>query len=408
MVRVRKSILIILVVAALICGAVLTFFAVRQDWLPIKNYIFKGETTTLTQEEYEEYQYLQKTYSKMDFLKNYIVENYYKDVDEDALMTGAYKGLFEGLNDPYSAYLTESQFRQLMQDSAGEYSGIGVTITPDSNGYILILAVTEGAPASQAGIRPGDYILAVDGVEYSGEEYDIAATHMRGKAGTDVVVTIYRDGRQFDVTLTRATIITETVFWKMLDDQTGYINVTSFDENTGDHFYKALTEIEKAGAKKFVLDLRDNGGGLVDVCLDIADALIDNATVIYVEDNQGHREYYNASKGRTSMKYVVLVNEYSASATEILSAGIQDNAEATIVGVKTYGKGIIQTCDELTDGTGVKLTILQYFSPSGNTIHGVGITPDYIVELEDDAYDENGELVNDIQLDKALQILKNQ
>jgi carboxyl-terminal processing protease len=403
MVRVRKSILIILVIAAVLCGAVGTYLVTRTKVIDIP--ALQGNE--LSDEELAEYEYLKKTYGKMDFLKDYIVKNYYKDVDVDALMTSAYKGLFEGLGDPYSGFLTEAEFDQLMQDSAGEYSGIGVTITPGDNGYILILAVSVGSPADQAGIRVGDCILAVDGEPYTGEQYDLAATHMRGVAGTDVVVTIYRDGQQFDVTLTRATIITETVFREMLDDTTGYIQVTSFDENTAEHFRSALREISSSGAKSFVLDLRDNGGGLVDICLEIADELIDNATVVYVEDNAGHREYYNADKGRTRMKYVVLVNGYSASASEILTAGIQDNGEAPIIGTETFGKGIIQTCDQLTDGTGIKLTILQYYSPSGNTIHGVGITPDYIVELTDDCFDEEGNLVNDIQLEKAKEVLKN-
>ena len=410
MVKIKKSILVVLIILALICGISIPVTLSALDVFDVSS-LFAGKdenntTYTMSKADFDRCQEYLNKYGKLDLLRNYIEENYYTDVDEAELDTWTYKGLFYGLDDPYSGYLTESEYEQVMIFTTGEYSGIGITITANDNGYIEVVAPTDDTPAYRAGIKSGDLIVKVDGVEYAGSELDIAAAKMRGKAVTDVDVTIYRNGEYIDLTLTREHIISVTVKHEMLDDGIGYIRISSFEDNTSKDFAEALKDIESQGARGFVIDIRDNGGGLVNSCVSIADQLMDKATVAYTEDNQGKRDYYSTKDGKTDLPFVILINGGSASASEILACGIQDNAAGKIVGTQSYGKGIIQSLDRLADGSAVKLTILQYFSPSGNVIHKQGITPDYVVELTDDCYDEDGNLVNDLQLEKALELLK--
>ena len=409
MIKIKKGILIFLIVLALVCGISIPVTLSALNVYDVSSLFGKkeaDETYTLSKAEFERYQNLTDRYTKLDMLRNYITANYYTDVDESELDTWTYKGLFYGLDDPYSGYLTESEYEQVMISTTGEYSGIGVTITANDDGYIEVVAPTDDTPAYRAGIKSGDLIVTVDGTDYSGAELDVAAARMRGKAGTDVSITIYRNGEYIDLTITRENIISVTVKHEMLEDGIGYIRISSFEENTSRDFAAALKDIEDQGAKGLVIDIRDNGGGLVNSCVSIADQLMDKATVAYTEDNQGQRDFYRTKDGKTDLPFVILVNGGSASASEILACGIQDNAAGKIVGTQSYGKGIIQSLDRLPDGSAVKLTILQYFSPSGNVIHKQGVTPDCIVELNEDCYDEEGNLVDDLQLKKALELLR--
>ena len=409
MIKIKKGILIFLIVLALVCGISIPVTLSALNVYDVSSLFGKkeaSETYTLSKAEFERYQNLTDRYTKLDMLRNYITANYYTDVDESELDTWTYKGLFYGLDDPYSGYLTESEYEQVMISTTGEYSGIGVTITANDDGYIEVVAPTDDTPAYRAGIKSGDLIVTVDGTDYSGAELDVAAAKMRGKAGTDVSITIYRNGEYIDLTITRENIISVTVKHEMLEDGIGYIRISSFEENTSRDFAAALKDIEDQGAKGLVIDIRDNGGGLVNSCVSIADQLMDKATVAYTEDNQGQRDFYRTKDGKTDLPFVILVNGGSASASEILACGIQDNAAGKIVGTQSYGKGIIQSLDRLPDGSAVKLTILQYFSPSGNVIHKQGVTPDCIVELNEDCYDEEGNLVDDLQLKKALELLR--
>ena len=411
MLKMKKGVLIFLIVLAIISGIFMTaafqFFGGLDLGGKLANLVNKNtEQYVMSKEEYDDYQYLIATYGKLDMLRQYILANYYTDVDEEELDTWTMKGLFYGLDDPYSAYLTESEYEQIMISTTGEYSGIGVTITAGESGYIEVVSPTDDTPAFKAGIKSGDLIVKVNGTDYLATDLDVAAAAMRGKPGTDVTVTIYRDGEYIDITLTRETIIAVTVKHEMLDDNIGYIRISSFEENTAADFAAALLDIEKSGARGLVIDIRDNGGGLVNSCVAIADQLMDKATVAYTEDHDGNKSYYSTKDGKTSLPYVFLVNGGSASASEILACGIQDNGAGKIVGTQSYGKGIIQSLDKLRDGGAIKLTILQYFSPSGKVIHKQGVTPDYVVELTDDCYDKDGNLVNDLQLKKALELLK--
>lgn len=334
-------------------------------------------------------------YGKAEQLYRTLEENYYQETNEEDIMTGLYKGMVSGLGDPYSSYMTEDEYASWKASATGEYSGVGITFSQDDEGNFTVVSVEEGAPADEGGLKAGDIIKKVNGREY--DDMEVMANAMRGEEGTDVEVTYSRDGRERTVTLTREKIEQTSVAWEMPNDDTGYIKISSFISGTADEFHEALEAVEKKGADSLVLDLRDNGGGLVDACVEIADEFLDEGTVTYLEDRNGERIDYNAEDGRTDLKTVVLVNENSASASEILAAALQDNGTA-LVGETTYGKGVVQSTVELDDGTALKLTIMQYFSPKGRTINEKGITPDYEVKA-------GGEGEEDSQLEKALSLL---
>lgn len=402
MIKIKKATLIVLIILAVLCGAA-GLYSLQGSGLAGR--IGLGGSHIISDAQYREYKHLSETYDKVDELRDYILSNYYVEVDPEELDTGILRGLFEGLGDVYSYYMTPSEYDQLMISLTGVYSGVGVTISAGDSGFVEVVTPTKGSPAEAAGLRKGDLILAVDGTEYVGADLDTCAAAIRGPEDTDVTLTIRRGDEVFDVTITRKTIIAQTVDYKMLDNNVGYISISGFEENTAIDFEKALTAIQAQGATRFVLDLRDNGGGLVDAAVSIADMLLDKGVVAYTEDHDGNKSYYRTAQGRTELPYVLLVNEGSASSSEILSAGIKDNNGGPLVGVTTYGKGIIQTVEQLSDGSGIKMTILQYYSPNGSVIHKQGIEPDYVVELTDDCFDQDGNLVNDLQLKKALELL---
>jgi carboxyl-terminal processing protease len=397
--------LIFLVIVALLAGASAMAFYTGADWEHFINPSSRGDRS-ISDEEYQNYRYFIDTYGKVEALRTYIDEYYYKPVTTDELELGMLRGLFMGLEDPYSYYMTAEEYESVIISLTGEYSGVGITLSPNENGFIEVIAPTEDTPAYEAGIKRGDVILAVDGIQYTGSEIDVAAAAIRGPAGTRVTLIILRDGQEIEFTMRREKILSKTVRWEWLEDQIGYIRILSFEESTATDFKEALQTLERGNAAGFILDLRDNPGGLVDVCIDVADLLMDQGTVVYSQDKDENREYFYVKDGKTELPFVVLVNEGSASSAEILSAGIQDNEVAPIVGTRTYGKGVIQQLDQLMDGSAVNLTILQYFSAKGNVIHGVGILPDEVVEAAPEDYGDDGALLIDRQLDRALEILK--
>ncbi len=335
-------------------------------------------------------------YAKLNEIYEQINNSYYEDADEKALLDGACKGLVSGLGDPYSSYMTEEEYDSWFDGIKGEYSGIGVTFTKDVDGNYIVVSVTKGSPAERAGIQAGDIIINVNGEVY--DDIETIANHIKGEEGTNVSVTFSRNGSEATKEMVRELIVEHSVEQRMLDDSTSYINITSFIDNTDDDFKKALEDSQKSGANKLVLDLRNNGGGLVDPCISVADEFLDEGPVFYIEDKAGNREAFNAKDGKTDMKTVVLVNENSASASEILAAALQDNGY-TVVGVNTFGKGVIQSTVILDDGSALKLTVMQYFSPEGKAINKKGVTPDVTVQMK-----EGSE--GDPQLDKAIELLK--
>ena len=390
----RKQTLALIIAAALIVGA-LTGFGVMQITKQAGgsggSSLF-GNTVQVDADEYENLQYMADKYQKAEELWQIIKKDYYTDIDDEDLYTGMYKGIFEGTGDQYSNYFTEKEYEEWQSSLSGEFDGIGVTYHENEKGEYEIISTFKGSPAEKAGMQKGDIITKVDGKEY--DTTDLLSTHIRGKAGTDVKITYMRNGKEKTVTITRARIKMTTVESEAMDGNIGYIKINSFEKNTATEFKDALTDMEDKKVKGLIIDLRDNGGGLVNSSTEIVDMLIDKGTIMYTEDNKGKKEYTYSTDGRTDLPYVVLVNENSASASEIMTAAIKENKGGKIVGTKTFGKGIIQQSSELKDGTGYKLTILQYFSPNGNKIHGEGIEPDIKVQGEEE------------QLEKAVELLK--
>lgn len=363
-----------------------------------------GDKVFVSMEDYDEIKAVADKYSELEQLHDFLEENYYTEIEESDLMTGIYKGLFSGTGDPYTTFLTADEYQGMLDSYSGEFEGIGVMMSVSASNNIEIISVVEDTPAQKAGIKDGDLIIAVDGVRYTGSQLQEATNAMRGEKGTEVTLTISRNGVMSEYTIVRAPISEVSVTHKMLDNNIGYIRVNSFRENTADQFSDALSEIEKAGAAGLVVDIRSNGGGLVEEAVEIADMLMDAETIVYLENGKGEKTYYKSEAGRTALNYVVLVNGGSASSSEILVAGIQGNKEGTIVGTQTYGKGITQNTWKLRSGCGVKITTAQYFGPNGEVIHKQGITPDVVVELQESDV-QDGALVNDRQLQEAVKLL---
>jgi len=327
---------------------------------------------------------------------NSIENSFYMETESETLIDGACKGMVEALDDSYSAYMTKDEYDEWKANVTGEYSGVGITFAEDVDGNYVVVAVNKDSPAEKAGIQAGDFILKADGKNY--DTIDFMAAAIRGEEGSEVKITYVHDGKEHTVSVIREEIVQHSVEYEMLDDKTAYIKVDSFIESTDEDFSAALEDVESKGAESLILDLRNNGGGLVDSCINITDEFLDKGMIMYVEAKDGSRKEFNAEDGKTEMKTVVLVNENSASASEILAAALKDNG-FEIVGAKTFGKGIIQSTAELNDGSALELTILQYFSPKGNAIHKKGVTPDYEVKN-----DENSNV--DMQLEKAKELLK--
>lgn len=386
--EIKKKRLVIYVVAAFLAGAAVTGGACAAVFNGALGYV------KVSKSQYDGMSEVYERYGKLDQLYDTITSSFYKEVDEDAMMEGAYKGLVAGLNDPYSSYMTAEEYETWVATATGEYSGVGITFTQDEDGNFVVVSVTDDSPAADAGIREGDIIKTVDGQEYS--DLDVIGNAIRGEEGSEIEITYIRDGEEKSVTMTREKITQHSVEHRMLDGNIGYISISSFIETTGEDFSQALKELEEDGAQGLVLDLRDNGGGLVDACVQVADEFLDEGVVVYVEDRDGNRTDYDAKDGKTDLKTVVLVNENSASASEILAAALQDKG-FEIVGQTTYGKGVIQSTAQLEDGSALKLTIMQYFSPDGNAINEKGVTPDHQVANEENS----GE---DAQLDEALSL----
>lgn len=328
-----------------------------------------GNKVVISKDAYELY----KKYNKMFGLEQLVKEDFYKDVSDEDLVNGAIKGMFYGLDDPYSQYYTKEEFDKLKEQTTGSFVGIGVYLSPNETDEITVISPIEGSPAQKAGLKAGDKIIKVDGKVVSAKDVDKAISMIKGKEGTKVELTIKRDEEMFDVKVLREEIVTHTVSEEKLEDNIGYIKITSFNENTFEDFKVSLNNL--GDIKGLVIDVRDNPGGLLNVCKDIADTLIGEGTIVYTKDNKGNTEYLKSDKEKIDVPIVVLTNESSASASEILTGAIIDNKAGISVGTTTFGKGLVQSVRELKDGTGYKLTISQYFTPSGEYINEKGIKP---------------------------------
>ena len=350
--------------------------------------------------------------TKINMIEEYIDRYYVEDVNKKDMEEMMYTGLVAGLGDPYTSYISAEDLQSFMDDTTGEFVGIGIEYTKDpTDGSILVAASIAGSPAEKAGIRPNDKIVKIDGESVSAMDTQQVQNRIKGEEGTKVSLTIYREstGETLELELERAQIETTTVKGEMLENQIGYIQITGFKEKTYEQFMQAYTDLQKQKMKGLIIDLRNNLGGLVDVVSKIADELVPEGTLVYTVDKQGNRQDTVSDAKCIEVPLVMLVNGYSASSSEILAGAVQDMGAGKLVGTQTFGKGLVQGLYFLRDGSALKITIQKYYTPKGVCIQGTGITPDYLVELpEEYEYVMNIPHQEDTQLQKAIEIIKQQ
>lgn len=358
-------------------------------------------------------QEMERIMKNVENYRKIIKRDYIFDYQDEDLETGIYKGLFAGLGDPYSEYYTKEEYDALMEDTSGSFAGIGLVVTAGEDNLITVVSPIEGTPAARAGIRSGDKILAVDGVTYLGSELNEATKAMRGTPGTEVTITIRREGtgvlKNEDKTLTRAEINVKTVNAKLLEDQVGYVQVTQFNETTAEEFDQALRSLMDQGAEHLVLDLRNNPGGLLDMVITMADNVLGEGKIVTTVDKQKKEDVATSDKEHIGIPMVVLVNEGSASASEIMTGALKDNNRALVLGKTTFGKGIVQRIYPLGAGKGggFKLTMAEYLTPRGTHIHEVGISPDLELDLNEEAKGIGPDFLDqDNQLRAAMALVK--
>ncbi|MDU4959289.1 MAG: S41 family peptidase [Sporomusaceae bacterium] len=339
-----------------------------------------------------------RLYRAVDLIKS----KYIEDTAMDELVNGAIKGMVNSLNDPHSIFMDAKMFKEFMIETEGAFGGVGIVVGSKDK-VLTVVSPIEGTPGDKAGIKSGDQIVTIDGEDTKDMALDVAVSKIRGQEGSKVTLGIRRlpATEVKDYTLTRSNIQIQTVAGKLLPDKIGYIRIAMFNEHTGADFAKKLQELEKEGIAGLVLDLRDNPGGLLDESVKVAGKLMPKGPVVSVVTRDGNRETHSAGIDAVKYPITVLVNGGSASASEIVAGALQDTGAATLVGLKTFGKGSVQQILRLDSNTAVKLTIAKYYTPKDRSINGVGIEPDVTVE-----WPEPREAAKDPQLDKAIEIVK--
>ena len=351
-----------------------------------------------------------ENFGKVIVLEKYLRENYLynKDIKDENLEAGLLKGLVAGLGDPYSQYLTAEEMAKLSETTTGKFQGIGVIISPDEDGTVTVISPIKGSPADRAGIESGDKILKINGKDFSAEKINEASKEMRGEKGTSVKILLLKKKnlKTEEVEIKREEIKIDSIIKDKIGDL-GYIGITMFDEETGKDFVKALNELTSEGVKGIILDMRGNPGGVVDAAVEIGDAILPKTSFVTLKDNKGEVvQDYKLDDSYNDIKMVVLVNEGSASASEILAGAIRDLDRAKIIGKTSYGKGVVQNVMSLPAGDGLKLTTSEYFTPSGKSINKKGIVPDIEVDLPDDVEGIGIDYKDtDTQLQKAIEVI---
>lgn len=338
-------------------------------------------------------------------LKNFreVIDEYFiGDIDEQKLMDETIKGYVRGLDDPYSEYMTAEEWGKFKTNTMGNYVGIGIYMSVDKNDNIVVVAPIKGTPAEEAGLQTGDVIVYVDDENMLGVSSELVSAKIKGEEGTKVKITVLRGEEYLDFEIERKSIKVYHVETEMLENKIGYISLLTFDQGCAEEFKNAYNDLKAKGAKKLIIDLRNNTGGLVEECLQIADMMLPKGSIeLITVDAKGEKIYSESNKEPIfgDEEIVVLINEYSASASEILVGALMDNNKAISVGKKSYGKGVIQTVLELNDGSVLKLTISEYYTPNESKINEIGITPTHEVEMNDETEDDE-------QLNKAIELLK--
>lgn len=396
---------------AVLCIAIslLSFFAGAAAGSKPFYTISKGDDKNIATAAVDGQTDLQRLKPIADVMK-LIEDKYVKDVEPEKLIEGAIKGVVESLGDPYSVYMNETEFQDFIASINGSFSGVGMVLSVDERtNDIIVVSPIEGTPAQRAGILPKDIIVKVDDIELAGKSLDEAVKLLRGEKGTKVFVYIKRQDNEdlLKFELVRDDIRVTTIKHEIIDDNVGYIKITSFDSQTYDEFKAAVDSLQKQGIKGLILDLRNNPGGSLYESVRIADEILGKGMIVYTEDrNKNKLEEYYSDNNRISLPLVVLINENSASASEIVAGAIQDHKAGILVGTKTFGKGSVQEIEPFQNGTGIKLTIARYYLPSGRSIDGIGVEPDIEVELGEGISPFDIPREKDSQLLKALDIVK--
>ena len=402
-----KTIIFIVIISVVLTAALsvvgtltaVTVFNNRQDSRQDRYYI-----------EFDASEVDPENIDKFNEVRDLLQEKFLDYTDENDLIEGAIAGMADAFDDPYTMYVDEEKWALMNEDSEGEYSGVGVTIQIPTVGVgILALSVNELGPAHEAGILPGDRVIRVDDydVTYS-EDLSYVASIVRGDVGTDVELEVIREGENEPLvfTITRRIVNSIEVTGEMLEGDTGYISLSSFSQDSPQEFAAKFNELGNAGMDSIIIDLRDNPGGSLGAIIAIADMLMDDGIITYTIDRDNNREDYKASGKGVTLPIIVLVNEYSASASEMLAGALRDNGYATVIGTTTYGKGLVQGVYELEDGSGIRITIAKYYTPAGICIQDIGVVPDIEIEpLEDYIYSPVSAIPfeDDVQLQRALE-----
>ncbi len=348
--------------------------------------------------------------STLNRYKKIIDQYFLGEIDEEKLKEGAIKGYVEGLDDPYTEYISKEDMKDYLEDTMGNFVGIGIYMVKNTdNNKVQVLAPIKNSPAEKAGILPGDLILTVDGITYTGDDMSVVSTKIKGEEGTTVKIEVLRENETKSFELKRENIKVNPVEGKVLTKQIGYIEFSSFDEGTAQDFKAKYEELQKQGIQSLIIDLRNNGGGIVDEALEIADYIANKEDVLLYEVDKNNKEKVKKSENDPiiNLPVVILTNENTASSSEILAGALKDLGKARTCGTKTYGKGVIQQLLTLPDGSGLKITSEKYLTPNKTEINKIGIEPDEKVELPGTV--KNVLLVeekDDTQLQKAIEMLK--
>lgn len=387
------------VIMLILITAIVTFMVTS---IGMYNYFVKSEPGRMTvvgniEKNGDDYKTLN---AKLQIVKDFLNKNYIGELDTDKMVEGAIKGYVEGVGDEYTEYLSKDEYEELIVNVTGDFVGIGVYIYKDSEGNLIVLSPIEGSPSEEVGIEAGDIILSIDGENCSEMDINVASSKIKGEAGSTVELEIQRGTEVFKKTVTRRSVEIKDSTSKVLDGNIGYIALSTFDTDCSKKIKKYMEEFQNKGISSVILDLRNNTGGVVDEAVKISELFVEKDKAVLCSYNKAENETIIKSKSGEfkNIKLVVLVNEYSASASEIVTAALKDNKAATIVGTKTYGKGVMQEIQPLFDGA-IKVTIEEFKTPNGDKINKKGITPDIVIE--DDA-----NTIEDEQLQKAIEILK--
>lgn len=392
-------------IAATVLICTVLFSVAKVYGIVTQQMVNADDNTTQNENNYQEID------DKLKAIDSVLDAKYYENIDRQTLDEGAYAGYVSGLGDPYTTYFTKDEYEAFVEESNGSYEGIGVVVTVGENGKdIEVLSPFPESPGDKAGMIQGDRIMKVDGVDVTGMSTEDVVKLIKGPKGTNVVITIYRKSTNetLDLTVKRDVINMQTVSHEMLNGDVGYMIITGFEGVTYDQFMAAYDDLEKQGQKGMIIDLRNNPGGYVQIVTKIADQLLGKGLIVYTQDKNGKKEeIYSDSVHQFTKPLVLLVNENSASASEILAGAIKDHKVGIIVGTKTFGKGVVQGTYQFTDGSALKVTIAKYFTPNGNYIHGVGIETDVTVDLPEDLKNQLVvERDKDTQFQKAVEVIK--